>query len=134
MISLFPTIVEVLVKIGKNGSNLNDKAKAQGILYSLESFDFIFMAQLMSTIFGYTNDLSLALQRKDQDIVSAMRLVSVTKGVLQNMRDLGWDNHMNKVTSLCNKYDIVFPNMEDQYIPQGRSKHFVQQATHIHHF
>lgn len=35
VIGLFPTIVEVLVKIGKNGSNSDDKAKAQGILYSL---------------------------------------------------------------------------------------------------
>ena len=134
VISLFPTIVEVLVKIGKNGSNSDDKAKAQGILYSLESFDFIFMAQLMSTMLGYTNDLCLALQRKDQDIVSAMRLVSITKGVLQNMRDIGWDIHMNKVTVLCNKYDIVVPNMEALYIPQGRSKRFVQQATNSHHF
>ena len=86
----------------------------------------------MSIIFGYTKDLCLALQRKDQDIVSVMRLVSVTKGVLQNTRDLRWDTHTNKVASLCNKYDIDVPNMEVHYVPQGRSKLFVQQVTNLH--
>ncbi|XP_048503095.1 uncharacterized protein LOC125498842 [Beta vulgaris subsp. vulgaris] len=122
VINLFPTIVKVLVMIGKHGSNVDDKAKAQGIVYSLESFDFVFMAQLMFTIFGYTNDLCLALQRKDQDIVGAMRLVSSTKRVLQKMRECGWESHLRKVTSFCNIHDIVVPDMEANYIPQGRSK------------
>ncbi|XP_057803474.1 uncharacterized protein LOC131018783 [Salvia miltiorrhiza] len=59
VMNLFSTIVKVLVMIGENDSNSDDKVKAQGILYPLESFDFIFMAQLMSTILGYTNDCVL---------------------------------------------------------------------------
>ncbi|XP_057780184.1 uncharacterized protein LOC130998794 [Salvia miltiorrhiza] len=97
VMNLFSTIVKFLVMIGENGSNSNDKVKAQGILYPLESFDFIFMAQLMSTILGYTNDLCLALQRKDQDIVGAMRLVTLTKVVLQKMRENGWEALLDKV-------------------------------------
>lgn len=85
---MFPTIVEVLVMIGKNYSNLDDKAKAQGILYSLKSFHFIFMVQQNSIIYGYTNNLCLVLQRNDQDIVRVMPLVSFSKGVLQNLIDL----------------------------------------------
>ncbi|KAL6566724.1 hypothetical protein OROMI_015128 [Orobanche minor] len=97
VMSLFCTIVKVLVMIGESGSNSDDKAKAQGILYSLESFDFVFMAQLMSTIFGYTNILCVALQKKNQDIVSAMRLVDLTKILLQKMREDGWETHLKKV-------------------------------------
>ncbi|XP_042012243.1 uncharacterized protein LOC121760672 [Salvia splendens] len=52
VMDLFSTIVKVLMIIGKNGSKSDDKCKAQGILYSMESFDFVFMAQLMTTIFG----------------------------------------------------------------------------------
>jgi len=63
IINLFPSIVEVLVYIGKHGSS-EDKFKAQIVLGSLESFDFIFMAHLMLTILGYTNDLCVALQIK----------------------------------------------------------------------
>ncbi|XP_048494663.1 uncharacterized protein LOC125494861 [Beta vulgaris subsp. vulgaris] len=56
VMNLFPTLVDVLVMIGKNGSNADGKAKAQGVVLFLEPFDFVFMAQLMSTIFGYTNE------------------------------------------------------------------------------
>ena len=41
----------------------------------------------MKTILGITNDLSQALQRKNQDIVNAMTLVKITKQQLQRMRD-----------------------------------------------
>ncbi|XP_021775718.1 zinc finger MYM-type protein 1-like [Chenopodium quinoa] len=81
VIRLFSTIVKVLVHIGKYGAS-KDKFKAQIVLGQLESFDYIFVAYLMLTIFSYTNDLCIALQRKEQDIVNAMELVIFTKGVL----------------------------------------------------
>ncbi|XP_042006643.1 uncharacterized protein LOC121755407 [Salvia splendens] len=133
VMDLFSAIVNVLVIIGKKGSS-DDKAKAQGVLYSIESFDFIFMAQLMTTIFGYTNDLCLALQRRDQYIINTMRLVTLTKDQLQKMRDVGWEIQLNKVISICNNLGIVVPDMEAQYIPQGRSKRFVHDVSYLHHF
>lgn len=69
---LFSTIFKVLVMVG---SNSNDNAKAQGILYLLESFNFVFMEQLMPTIFGYISDLYIVLQRIYKDNITAMRLV-----------------------------------------------------------
>ncbi|XP_042003740.1 uncharacterized protein LOC121752705 [Salvia splendens] len=133
VMDLFSAIVNVLLIIGKNGSS-DDKAKAQGVLYSIESFGFIFMAQLMTTIFGYTNYLCLALQRRDQDIINAMRLVALTKDQLQKLRDVGWEIQLNKVISICNNLGIVVLDMEAQYIPQGRSKRFVQDVSYLHHF
>ncbi|XP_042009176.1 zinc finger MYM-type protein 1-like [Salvia splendens] len=99
IMDLFSTIFEVLTMIGKKYSVFDDKGKAQGILYLLESFDFVFMAQLMTTIFGYTNNLCLALQRRDQNIINAMRLVTLTKDQLQKMREDGWEIHLNKYSS-----------------------------------
>ena len=43
----------------------------------------------MKNILGITNELSLALQRREQDIVNAMTLVKVDKHRLQTMRDDG---------------------------------------------
>ncbi|XP_042027268.1 uncharacterized protein LOC121774463 [Salvia splendens] len=120
--------------IGKKDFVFDDKGNAQGILYLLESFDFVFMAQLMTTIFGYTNNLCLALQRRDQDIINAMRLVTLTKDQLQKMREDGWEIHLNKVISICNKHGIVVPDMKAHYSPHGRSKRFVQQVSYLHHF
>ncbi|XP_021725924.1 zinc finger MYM-type protein 1-like [Chenopodium quinoa] len=114
IILLFPTIVKVLVHIGKHGVS-EDKFKAQIVLGQLESFDFVFIAHLMLTIFGYTNDLCVALQRKEQDIVNAMELVTYTKLVLQKMREQGWDSLLNKITKIT-------------------SRRFVEEATNEHHF
>jgi hypothetical protein len=43
----------------------------------------------MLTILGYTNDLSLFLQRGDQDILNALSLVSVAKNRMQQLRSDG---------------------------------------------
>ena len=87
----------------------------------------------MTTIFRYTNNLCLHLQR-DQNIINVMRLVTLTNDQVHKMREGGWKNHLNKVISICNKHDIVVPYMKAQYIPNGRSKRFVQQVSYLHHF
>ncbi|XP_010677033.1 uncharacterized protein LOC104892747 [Beta vulgaris subsp. vulgaris] len=74
----------------------------------------------MVGIFGITNNLNVALQKRDQDIVNAMRMVNVTKINLQEMRDEGWDSHMEKVISFMAKYDIEVPSMEGKYVVPGR--------------
>jgi hypothetical protein len=51
-----------------------------------ESFDFVFSAHLMVIILGYTNDLSLCLQKREQDILNALYLVSVAKNRMQQLR------------------------------------------------
>jgi hypothetical protein len=43
----------------------------------------------MKDALGITNELSLALQRKDHDIENAISLAKVAKGRLQVMRDDG---------------------------------------------
>ncbi|XP_048498208.1 uncharacterized protein LOC104891174 [Beta vulgaris subsp. vulgaris] len=44
-----------------------------------------------SIVEQHTNDLCVALQRKEQDIVNAMGLVDSTKNVLRKMREQGWE-------------------------------------------
>ena len=86
---LFPSICEVIHTLGEVGNVTSDKIKAQTTVYLLESFQFVFLTHLMLPIFGFTNDLDVALQRKDQDLVNSMSLVQLTKSKLQNMRDCG---------------------------------------------
>ncbi|XP_021769731.1 zinc finger MYM-type protein 1-like [Chenopodium quinoa] len=71
---------------------------------------------------------------KEQDIVNAMELVTYTKMVLQKMREQGWDTLLNQVTSFCAKHGIVVATMDSPYVPQGRSRCFVEEATNQHHF
>ena len=46
----------------------------------------------MRAILGITNELSRALQRKDQDIINVMNLAKVCKQQLQMMRESGWSS------------------------------------------
>ncbi|GJS39535.1 zinc finger MYM-type protein 1-like protein [Tanacetum coccineum] len=65
VIALYPAIREVLAKIGDMPSSTDhDKLKAEGVSFAIESFDFIFMAHLMKTMFWVANELNVALQNK----------------------------------------------------------------------
>ncbi|XP_021773370.1 uncharacterized protein LOC110737319 [Chenopodium quinoa] len=77
----------------------------------------------------YTNDLCIALQIREQDIVNAMELVTFTKSVLQKMREQGWETLLYKVTLFCTKHGIDVPTMDAR-----RSRRFVEKATNLHHF
>ena len=100
----------------------------------IHSFEFIFNLHLMRTILGITNELSKALQRKDQDIVNAMILVDVSKQRLQTMRESGWDVFLVQVSSFCAKQNISVPNMDNVFLAQGRSRRKAQERTNLHHY
>jgi hypothetical protein len=82
LIDLFPTVVKVLEYVEEEDRDGTNRRQACGLLVYFQSFDFVFYLQLMSTILIITNTLSLALQRKDQDIVNAIGCVSSTKNTL----------------------------------------------------
>jgi hypothetical protein len=57
------------------------------------------MAHLMRTILGSTADLNHALQKKDEDIVNAVELVSLTKLPMHQLRqDVGWEDFLKMWT------------------------------------
>ncbi|KAL6518995.1 hypothetical protein OROHE_017419 [Orobanche hederae] len=132
VLALYPSIIDVLDAIRKiDGS---DGFKVDAVMVGLESFDFVFIAHLLVAIFGYTNQLNMALQKREQDIVNAMTFVDVTRGQLQKMRNSGWDALVEKISSFCTKYDIVVLDMDEMYVRPGKSKRGVSQVTNLHHF
>lgn len=76
---MFSAISDVLISLGQDVTQKSDWPKIRAMVLALESFDFVFSAHLMFTILGYTNELSLCLQRRDQDILNALSLVVVVK-------------------------------------------------------
>ncbi|CAN1214978.1 Zinc finger MYM-type protein 1 [Linum perenne] len=96
------------------------KAVAYDTLLKLQSFSFSFMLNLMIKVLAITNELSIALQRKDQDIVNAIQLVRVAKLRLQVL--------------FCNKENIHVPSMNDVFVLLGRPRRNSQQVTNLHHY
>ncbi|XP_052114108.1 uncharacterized protein LOC110278421 [Arachis duranensis] len=134
LISLFPSVVNVLEYVEEDGNNSEQRAEACHLLNVIQSFEFIFNFHLMKNILGITNELSQALQRNDQDIVNAMALVKVSKQRLQNIRDDGWSLLLDEVSLFCDKHGITVPIMDDIFVSQGRSRRKVQKISNLHHF
>ncbi|KAK4737948.1 hypothetical protein R3W88_001645 [Solanum pinnatisectum] len=78
-----------------------------------------------------TNELNKALQKKDQDIVNAMRLFILSNKRLQTMRESGLESLMDEVSSFCGKHHILVPEMTEDY---PRSKRKKAEISYLHHF
>ncbi|CAN1157893.1 Zinc finger MYM-type protein 1 [Linum perenne] len=128
---IFSSLIEVLGVIEDEGG---DSGEANIMLKLIQNFEFAFILKMMTRVLSITNELSITLQRKDQDIVNAMRLVHVAKLRLQEMRDNGWEPLLDDVLSFCNKESIPISNMDDLYFPHNRGRRKAQPITNLHRF
>ena len=108
IITMFPAVIDVLDEIVQDGTTTEQRLEVFHLLNEMQSLEFVFNIFMMRSILEITNDLSQALQRKDQDIVNAMNLVQVSKERLQLMRDSGWNSIMEEVSSFVSKIKLVF--------------------------
>ncbi|KAJ0969666.1 hypothetical protein J5N97_022543 [Dioscorea zingiberensis] len=134
LLALFSSTIEVLEIIVDDASNSEQRYEATNLLDNMQSYSFVFCLHLMRIILGVSNELSKALQRKDQDIANAIGLVKVCKQRLQEMRENDWDSFIVQVSSFCDKHNIDVPNMDDIYIPRGRSRRKTYETTNLHHY
>jgi hypothetical protein len=98
IVDLYSTILKVLVRIGKDPLQKSEWTRIQGVAAAFESFDFVFNLHLMLVVLGYTNEFSISLQKRNQDIVNAMALIGLTKDRMKHMRSHGWERFLAKVT------------------------------------
>ncbi|GLT86945.1 hypothetical protein SLE2022_050520 [Rubroshorea leprosula] len=133
---VFESTIDVLDYLIDDGFDLTQRERAFALFKQLQTFDFIFLLHLMKSVLVKTNDLSQALQKKDQDIINAMKLVKLTKELLEKMRnDNGeWESFVQGVVSSCEKFDVVVPNMGDDYKDPRRSRHRMEKMKNLHHF
>ncbi|XP_022855574.1 uncharacterized protein LOC111376802 [Olea europaea var. sylvestris] len=100
LLAMFSSVLDVLAMIVEDEScSCDQRSDATNLLELIQRFDFAFNLQLMRSVLGMSNELSKALQRKDQDIVNAMQLVRLCKRRLQIMRDEGWDSFLEERNS-----------------------------------
>ncbi|KAH1227879.1 Zinc finger MYM-type protein 1 [Glycine max] len=135
LMTIYGAIIEVLEKVGKDTS-FEKYGEIMLLLDMLQSFDFIFMLYMMVKILGFTNDLSVALQKRDQDLLNALSLVKATKEELQEMRNGGWKELISKVMEICNKHDIDVLDLDAPYV-QGKKprRHATTSSvSNLHHY
>ncbi|KAL7119944.1 hypothetical protein ACP275_02G092900 [Erythranthe tilingii] len=137
MIKLFPSVVGVLEYFKNNSDDVSHWGQASMLLRNIVCFEFAFVLHLMRSILGITNDLSQALQRKDQDLANAMKLVTFAKDRLQELREGGWDDLLRENSSFCVQNNILIPNMNDDFVlysRDGRVSLKGTQITNLNHY
>jgi hypothetical protein len=65
LITIFIFVIDTVEDIVENGLNSEQRADANILIQSLQTFDFSFNLYLMRNVLGITNELSQALQQKD---------------------------------------------------------------------
>jgi hypothetical protein len=80
-----------------------------------------------------TDILSQVLQRKDQDIVQAMHLITDVKDSLQDMRENGWEPLLKKVVTFCEKNEIEVLDLDKQINVRGTSRRRKQKVANMHY-
>ncbi|CAN6682240.1 unnamed protein product [Malus baccata var. baccata] len=133
IIVMFEAVVEVVEWI-KSDCNKDNLGEATRLFKDIQTFDFAFHIFLMRLILGITNELSQALQKKDQDIVNAMALVEVCKQRLQSLRDDDFGDLLQDVEKFCEDHDIIVPNMEDLHFVLGKSRRKAPIITNFHYY
>ncbi|XP_078164826.1 uncharacterized protein LOC144559628 [Carex rostrata] len=131
LFTMWDSVLKVLENVSDDATNQTQKTTAAGLIEKMESFEFAFIMHLMLKVLGCTNELSRALQRKDQNIVQAVNLIVVTKQNLQHMRDNGYDELLD---GFCMKMEISVPNMDDKIPARGRSRRDGQMVKYSHRY
>ena len=78
---MWGSVIGVLHGIYLDGGDAEERGLASGYMFYTESFEYVIILHLMLRV---TNDLSHALQAKDQNIVSAMRTIVSVKSLCRN--------------------------------------------------
>nr|XP_033508548.1 uncharacterized protein LOC104120562 [Nicotiana tomentosiformis] len=114
-IALFSSIIHVLEVVASEGANYLERSMAKSLVNDIRSFKFVHLLHLMLKVLAITNDLNNALQRKDHNIVNAMKLVGFAKSHLQSMRESKWESLIADASSFCAKHGIVILEMDKNY-------------------
>ncbi|KAL6505347.1 hypothetical protein OROGR_025164 [Orobanche gracilis] len=82
-----------------------------------------------------TDLLCQTLQRRDQDIFNALRLVASTKLLLQKMKDESWNDLLSVVESFCQVRNIDIPDLYSSNCSRGpRARNELGDHTLEHHY
>ncbi|KAM0920793.1 hypothetical protein ACQ4PT_007276 [Festuca glaucescens] len=136
LIKMFGVVYSAIQDMAADGSLGSIRADADTSFSYLSSFEFIFILCLTKEIFEITEILGQAFQKKSQDIVNAVCLVSSTKECLQELRsDDGYQQFIDTVIEFCVSHSIDIPDFEETYILRGgRARHQPDQLTKEHYF
>jgi hypothetical protein len=117
--TMWESIIAVLGIVNQGQRN---PSRAGGLVANMELFCFVLIMKMMLQILRITNELSLLLQKKDQNIVQAMSLVVDVRIRLNDLRSEGWDPLFEEVKAFCVEAGIDITDMDSPIPRFGQSR------------
>jgi hypothetical protein len=117
--TMWESIIGVLEIVNQGQRN---PSRVGGLVANMESFCFVLIMKMMLQILRITNELSLMLQKKDQNIVQTMSLVVDVRIRLNDLRSEGWDPLFEEVKAFCVEAGIDIPDMDGPIPRFGQSR------------
>ncbi|XP_071916165.1 uncharacterized protein [Coffea arabica] len=131
----YEDICSILIDVINYGNTSTQRSEADRVYDFMTFFDFVLVMHMMRDILGFAQVLSQALQCKSQDILNALKLVSVTKDRLQSYRDDGWNELFTNGKTFCDARNIEMPDMNVIYkAGRGRIRKQNDPITMEHHY
>ncbi|KAM3193532.1 hypothetical protein ACQJBY_070269 [Aegilops geniculata] len=132
--TMWNAVVDVLAIVIEDAREHTSQGGASGLLVQMECFQFVFIMIFLINLLNIRNMLSQALQRKNQDVVEAMRLILDVKEALKTMRDNGYEPLCEQAKNFCEEHGIDVPNMDDLVGAMGQSARSKNKVTRDHYF
>ncbi|GAA0170673.1 hypothetical protein LIER_40998 [Lithospermum erythrorhizon] len=83
-----------------DGNNFSARG-CEGAYKTVTSFEFVFVLHMMKEILETSHDLCQLLQQKSQYRLNTMDLLRSTKVQIQLLKDVGWEQFIEKVKLFC---------------------------------
>ncbi|KAI5678521.1 hypothetical protein M9H77_09471 [Catharanthus roseus] len=124
ILDMWDAVTHILDTILEDGNEPNSQDIARGLIDNMNQFEFVFIAHLMVDVLAETNTLSMCLQQKIQNIVTAVRMIKTVKDELKKYEndDDCWEELLGVVTAFCTKNNIFVSNMQDPKPSRGQDK------------
>ncbi|XP_022849847.1 zinc finger MYM-type protein 1-like [Olea europaea var. sylvestris] len=133
LIDMYAATCKVLEYLSDHSPSTRSRSEVGGVYKTITTFEFVFILHLMRRILAIADVLCQSLQKKTQDILTAMRFVRTTKTILQVLREDGWEEFLKEVKCFCSKNDIHVPDLNGSYmVGRSRDREYPTIEHHYH--
>ena len=102
-----------------DATDAEKRAEALLVYECAKSSEFSVYLFVIIHVLKKTDSLSKSVQRNNQNITNALRLVRSTKLSLQILRDSGWELIKNQAIEFCKSNDINVPPLDQDWVARG---------------
>ncbi|XP_022864673.1 uncharacterized protein LOC111384597 [Olea europaea var. sylvestris] len=131
LLNLKNQISDVLVRFNLQMQNMRGQCSVKSLIVIYAATCKVL--EYLSDHSPNTRSRSKALQKKIQDILTAMKFVHTTKTILQTLRGDGWEEFHEEVKCFCSKNDIHVPDFNGSYmVGRSRDREYHTIEHHYH--